>query len=208
MFTFSQEQERRVAQFSHYLNLMQERQRLIKQGDSFIIFEDCQNGDDPDNRHLNEAKKVPRTLSFHLAGRNVGPDSATLDATIEIDLPEEGWRNDDSAPRFVQFRFNARYFDLDIPNTTLDPMEAKDILLNRSGFFFVKDCRQFEYPKERVDTFNPLRKVYLPGDERSAAEDMAYVWFTVWKYPVDWRFYVTANAFKVLVSWERGFPIE
>jgi len=37
---------------------------------------------------------------------------------------------------------------------------------------------------------------------------MAFVWFCVWKFPVDWRFYVTVAAFHDDVWWEWGFPIE
>lgn len=59
-----------------------------------------------------------------------------------------------------------------------------------------------------MEKFNPLRKVYAYGDERSAAEDMAYVWFNVRKFPVDWRFYVTAGAFDEKSNWEKGFPID
>jgi len=73
---------------------------------------------------------------------------------------------------------------------------------------YVKDRRQFEHPAENVDRFNPLRKVFVYGDERCAADEMAYVFFNVWKFPVDWRFYVTSAAFCGKTYWEKGFPIE
>ena len=43
---------------------------------------------------------------------------------------------------------------------------------------------------------------------RSAAEEMAFVLFSVWKFPVDWRFYVTAAAFHEATNWEKGVSIE
>jgi hypothetical protein len=46
------------------------------------------------------------------------------------------------------------------------------------------------------------------GDERSAAENMAFVWFDVWRFPVDSRLYVTAAAFAEQTDWEQGFPIQ
>jgi hypothetical protein len=97
---------------------------------------------------------------------------------------------------------------MDIPNTTLYRAEAEIILRRRLGFFYVTERRQFEHPAEKADQFHPLRKVYVYGDDRAAAEDMAYVFFNVWKFPVDWRFYVTAAAFHENSDWEAGFPIE
>lgn len=121
---------------------------------------------------------------------------------------DSSWRQDDSQHRFVQFSFNLRYFDIDLPDTTLYQAEAEEILQSRRGFFYVKDRPCFEHPGEDVASFNPLRKVYIYGDEREAAEDMAFVWFHVWKFPVDWRFYITAAAFHAKTNWERGFPLD
>ena len=42
--------------------------------------------------------------------------------------------------------------------------------------------------------WNPLQKVYLYRDEESAAEDMAFILFQVWKFPVDWRWYVRGGV--------------
>ena len=123
-------------------------------------------------------------------------------------LPDEQWRDGESNCRFIQFSFNPRFFDLDLPNTTLFSAEAELILRRRSGFFFVTNHREFEHPAENADHFNPLRKVFVYGDERSAAEEMAFVLFDIWRFPVDWRFFVTAAAFHDKTYWERGLPIE
>lgn len=205
MLTFHQELERRTEQFRHYLKLMQERRATITKGNCFIIFEERHDSDETDSPQLTEAKALVYQSSIEVGGWD---NPAGLDESIVIDLPEEGWRADDSSARFIQFSFNPRYFDIDIPNTTLFRAEAEIILRRRSGFFYVKDNRQFEHPAENVERFNPLRKVYVLGDERSAAEDMAYVFFNVWKFPVDWRFYIKAATFHGKRTWEKEVPIE
>ncbi len=35
-----------------------------------------------------------------------------------------------------------------------------------------------------IDTFHPLRKAYVHGDELEAAEDMAFSCFDLWRFPV------------------------
>ena len=123
-------------------------------------------------------------------------------------VPREGWRADDSSSRFVQFSFNPKWFDIDLPNTTLYRAEAEEILRCRLGFFYVTDRPQFEHPAEKAAEFEPVRRIYLYGDERTAAEDMAFVWFQVWKFPVDWRFFVTAAAFYEGTEWEKDWPLD
>lgn len=205
MREFHEVLERRTEQFRHYLELMRQRRSELTKGNCFIIFEERPGKDDPGSQDLSESKALVYRPSLAVAGWDNTPGFAE---TVMIDLPDQGWRGDDSAARFVQFSFNPRYFDVDIPNTTLYRTEAELILQRRSGFFYVTERRQFEHPAEKADQFNPLRKIYVHGDERSAAEDMSYVLFNVWKFPVDWRFYVTAAAFVEKPNWEKGFPIE
>jgi hypothetical protein len=205
MFDFRQELDRRIEQFRHYLELMPKRQSGLTKGNSFIIFEERCDDDDSGSKTLTASEALVYQASIEVSGSNA---TAGFDETLTVDLPDEGWRSDDSSRRFIQFSFNPRYFDLDIPNTTLFRAEAEIILRSRPGFFYVTDRPQFEHPAENAVRFNPLRKVYVHGDESSAAEDMAFVWFNVWKFPVDWRFYVTAAAFHDTTTWEKGFPIE
>jgi hypothetical protein len=54
----------------------------------------------------------------------------------------------------------------------------------------------------------PLQKVYLYRDEESAAEDMAFIMFQVWKFPVDWRWYVQAASFHTEHKFEQGKPLD
>ena len=99
---------------------------------------------------------------------------------------------------------------MDMPIQTLYKAEAEQILRSRKGFFYLKDRPQFTLYEEDVEGYDPFRKIYVYGDEDSAAEDMAFIFFQVWKFPVDWRFYVKASSFhpKKPVVWEWGLPIE
>jgi hypothetical protein len=209
MDAFHDERERRIGQFCHHLELMRQRRRELVRGNCFIVFNEQCDTDGSDGEQLTESKAkvlVRESANEHVAWEN-GLGATGLDEIVPIELPDEGWRGDDSQRRFIQFSFNRRYFDIDIPNTTLYRAEAEIILRRRPGFFYVTERRQFEHPEEKADEFNPVRKVYVYGDERSAAEDMAYVWFDVWMFPVDWRFYVRAAAFVEKKNWERDFPI-
>src|SRR5690606_32419972 len=112
-----------------------------------------------------------------------------------IDLPNDGLREDDSQNRFIQFSIERHWLCLDMPLQTLFRAEAEHILRDRNGFFYLKNRPEFTLTSEDVDGYDPFRKVYVYGDENSAAEDMAFVFFQVWKFPVDWRFYVKSGAF-------------
>ena len=45
------------------------------------------------------------------------------------------------------------------------------------------------------------------GDEESAADDMAFVLFQVWKFPVNSKLFVTAASFNGKHHWETGAAI-
>jgi hypothetical protein len=125
------------------------------------------------------------------------------------DLPDEGWRQDDAVPRFVQFAFLPKWFCMDLPRQTLARAEAEIILRDLSGFFFLKDRPEFRLDRnEPVEGYDPFRKIYVYGDEATAAGDTARIFFDVWKFPVDWRFFVTASAFSGKARFESDTPIE
>jgi hypothetical protein len=98
---------------------------------------------------------------------------------------------------------------MDMPLQTLYRAEAEKILQSRNGFFYLSDRPQFTLKEEDVDGFEPFRKIYVYGDEESAAKDMAFIFFQVWRFPIDWCFYVTADAFgNKETNWENSKPIE
>lgn len=199
--------EHRIRQFVYYLELMRTRQRNITCGASFVIFnEDDPGGFSTDGNEFERAAvlRLPATASCLVTG-----DAAFgLYTDPPDDFFDDLWREDDSSKRFVQFSFNRRYFDMDLPNTTLYPPEARELLSSRLGFFYARDRPSFQYPGDHEEEYDPFRKGYVYGDERTAAEDMAFIWFQVWKFPVDWRFYVTAAAFHEDTEWEDAWPLD
>ncbi len=209
MSEYRAELDRRIAQFKHYLELMQQRRRGMGSEDCFIIFDDREDPDGPAADQLRESETLVRESVLEGVVWDRGTGSASLDEAIVVDLPEKGWRGDDSQLRFIQFRFNERSFDLDIPNTTLYRAEAEVILRQRLGFFHAVERLDLEHPANRDITkrFNPLRKMYVNRDESSAAEDMAFVWFSVWRFPVNWTFFVTAASFHAGHRFEQGRPL-
>jgi hypothetical protein len=205
MFDYRAELERRIAQFLGYLKLMYHRAHEIAEGPCFIIFEERRPRGSSDaslveTRELALQAVQSAFAEFEFTG-DPG-DSATHD------LPDEGWRGDDSQNRYVQFSFEKNWFCSDMPFETLFRPEAEQILRSRKGFFYLADRPQFTLKGEDVEGHDPFRKIYIYGDEQSAAEDMAFVFFQVWKFPVESRFYVTSAAFSGKHRWEQGVPIE
>ena len=135
---------------------MQQRRRGMGSDDCFIIFDDREDPDGPAADHLHESEALVGEAVLEGVVWDGGTGSASLDEAIVVDLPAEGWRGGDSQLRFIQFRFNERSFDLDIPNTTLSRAEAETILRRRLGFF---------HAVERLD----LEKIRRTGSLRSGS---------------------------------------
>jgi hypothetical protein len=131
-----------------------------------------------------------------------------LDETVSVELPDDGWREDDSESRFIQFSIENKWFCMDLPLQTLFRPEAEELLRRRKGFFYLRDRKEFTLKEEMEETCNPFRKIYIYGDEESAADDMAFVFFQVWKFPVEARLFVSSAAFNGKHRWEEGLPIE
>jgi hypothetical protein len=208
MFNYQEELQRRTEQFAHYLKLMHDRAHCEASGSCFIIFEERPPGNASGNKELSEKKELAVQLVLHTSVETECIGDTPFEELVTFDLPAEGWRQDDSENRFIQFSFERKWFCLDMPRSTLYRPEAEQILQRRDGFFYLQDRPQFTLYKEDTEGHDPFRKVYVYGDEDSAAKDMAYVFFQVWKFPVDSRFYVTAAAFAKRHAWEKGFRLE
>lgn len=207
MFDYRAETDRRIEQFATYLGLMHERSHEIAQGNCYMIFADRKGASRGSGDELVESKELV-VEAVEEAFRGMGGEATLIDETVFATLPDEGWREDNSQDRFVQFSFERNWFCLDMPLQTLYRPEGEKIFRDRRGFFYLRDRPEFTLKEEDVDGYDPFRKVYLYGDERAAAEDMAYVWFMVWNYPVDWRLHVKAGAFSGKHQWEKDYPIE
>jgi len=106
--------------------------------------------------------------------------------------------------RYYQFCFRRDCCVADLPNNTAFPNEVKQIVRHRGGFFRARNCRDLSWIRATwndILEWDPLEKIYIYRDEESAAEDMAYVWFNVWNYPVDTRLYVKMASFETNHKW-------
>ncbi len=209
MLEYSEILQRRIDQFAFYLKKMYNRSHMEACGPCFIKFKDRDPNIESDNPQLSEAVNPVLELVVHEA-EVTGMDSITMDNDFSaIEFPEVGWREDNSQSRFIQFSIEEKWFCMDMPLQTLFRAEAEIILRSRKGFFYLSDRPEFTLYEEDVEGYDPFRKIYLYGDEVSAAEDMAFIFFQVWQFPVDSRFYVVANAFGGKTThWEEGTPIE
>ena len=119
------------------------------------------------------------------------------DYYVIFDLRDDhgGAESDHRPNRFVQFGVSPAEFFMDLPNTTLNESEAETILRDRPEFFFVNARRKSKDPNARIVEFDPLQREYVNGQERVAAEDMAYVLFDVWKLPIDVMIEVSTGRF-------------
>lgn len=205
MFDYRSELERRIAQFAGFLQPMYHRAHEIAHGPCFMIFEERRPEGSSDAALVEKRELALQSIqsAFGEFGFTADEDCSASDG-----LPEEGWRGDDSLTRFIQFSFENKWFCIDMPIQTLFRPEAEEILRYRKGFFDLADRKQFTLYGEDVEGHDPFRKIYLYGDDQSAAEDMAFVFFQVWKFPVDSRLYVSCEAFGGKHQWEQGVSIE
>ena len=100
---------------------------------------------------------------------------------------------------------------MELPNNTVFPPEVEQILRRSMGFFWAQgrpDLRWVRRCWKDMLKWNPLQKVYLYRDEETAAEDMAFILFQVWKFPVDAPLYVKAAAFDTQHRFENGKRID
>lgn len=208
MFDYRQEQTRRIGQFAGYLKAMHHRAHVEAHGACFIIFNEQPSEPDFGARQLTEVAQPVRDLVIPDSDCAGSESRGVTDGDVGIDLPDDGWRDDNTRGRFIQFSIERNWFCLDMPRQTLFRAEAEQILRHRRGFFYLRDRPEFTLTGEDVDGYDPFRKIFIYGDEDSAAEDLAFIFFQVWKFPVDWRFYVTAGAFGHRTDWERGTPVE
>jgi hypothetical protein len=198
METYVDEKHRRIEQFAAYLRLMGQRRHKVVKGDScFIIFDDSfpQEADAPRIKE-SVAIAVPSWRKNSSAGGDV-----------EETQPRGGPKE---TCRFIQFVFMRDCFYLDLPNNTVFPNEAAQIFRQRRGFYYARKRSDLVWVRvnwRNIVRWNPLQKIYLYRDEESAAEDMAFILFQVWKFPVDWRWYVTAAAFRTGHRFEQGRPL-
>jgi hypothetical protein len=105
--------------------------------------------------------------------------------------------------RLVQLAFMEDGFYLDLPDTTLTPEEAQEIVA-RPGFYYALN-KTFKRLGERQ--FDPVQRQYSYSQLRTAAEDTSYVFFGLWKVLLDTYINVTASSFEAESRWEQDFSM-
>ena len=197
MPAYLEEKRRRIEQFAQYLRLMGLRRHKIVKDDCFLIFDESA-PEDADAPHI----KVSAAIKIGCLA-NGGPAYGDNDPA---GLPLGDW-SPGKPFRYIQFAFRRDCFYLELPNSTVFPQEARQILRHRLGFYWAKnrpDLRWVRANWKDMVKWEPLQKVYLYRDEESAAEDMAFILFQIWHFPVDTPLYVKAASFHTKHRFEHG----
>ena len=202
MPTYLDEKSRRIAQFAEYLRLMVLRAHKVVKNNCYIIFDDAP-PEDAESPKLKESAAIKVDALAAGGSASGGPGDGG-------GLPKRG-KSRKRRFRYVQFAFEQDCFLLDLPNNTVFPQEAEQILRCRQGFYWAKnrpDLRWVRSNWENMVIWEPLQKVYLYRDEDSAAEDMAFILFQIWHFPVDSPLYVKAASFHTKHRFEHGKRID
>lgn len=212
---YETEKQRRIEQFAAELQPMHYRTVHVVKDCCFAIIEERKVDASSTSAlaaHTEVEKKavvtIGDTLDDLLGDYN--------DSTFNVDgWDDEGWREKENSNRFVQIIFLEHHFEMDLPRTTLWPNEAKNILRNRSNFFFLgsrshaddqnRDQRSADIHRATIQDFNPLRKAYVHGDFHSVADDIAFIFFTLWRFPLDSTLYLT--TFGGGNNWDSSKPL-
>ena len=202
MSSYINEKQLRINQFAEYLRLMGLRAHKVAKDSCFIIF----NEDPPEDA---ESPKLKESVAIKVDCLADG-GSASGGSGRAVGLPKHG-KPRKRRSRYIQFAFMRDCFYLELPNKTVFPPEAEQILRHRLGFYWAKnrpDLRWVRSNWEDMLTWEPLQKVYLYRDEESAAEDMAFIVFQIWHFPVDTPLYVKAASFHTKHRFEHGKRVD
>ena len=74
------------------------------------------------------------------------------------------------------------------------------------GFFYLRDKPQFILQGE-PEGYDPLRRVYLYGEEGESVANTAFVSFRVRSLSLNSLLYVSSASFGGEYEWERGTPV-
>ena len=199
MPTYLEQKNRRIAQFAEYLRLMCRRAHKVVKTSCFIIFEDSP----PEGAEPSELKESVAITVDALAG------GSASDGHTGCDVQPSGLGGE--GLRYIQFAFMRDCFYLELTNNAFFPREIEQLIHQRHGFYWAKsrtDLRWVRANWEDIVKWNPLQKIYLYRDEESAAEDMAYVLYQIWNFPVETPLYVTAASFSGQHGFEHGKRID
>ncbi len=220
MTTYQEDWLRRIAQFAYIFKAMEDRARFEGHSDHYLILSERPRPSADDDVGLVKSNNgvIPVESPCPMLAEADGHDFVTMSGSYknpaifghnllasEITPPPV---SETSSFRFVQFIFKQRSFAMDLPKTTVLPPEIERLSRERRGFAHEAMVGRSLRKREHVRLFDPLGKEYLYGDEQSAADDTAYIFFDLWRFPVDSRLFAEAAAFDGTHRWEQGYPIE
>ncbi len=207
MSEYEVEFECRVAQFHGHLKTMHRRSHEVAEGFCFMVFEENAS-DEGDGQTRKAVKDRERTLVSSGAGKPGEAGIFTPDELSFLDALDAEMDDEHPFNRYVQFGFEGDRFLMDLPLGTLFEDEADEISAERIGFSWARQNENSAISEKHIEDFDPLQKFYRYGEERTAAEDAAFIFFEVWGVPANSRLYVSASSCHTFHSWERGEPIE
>lgn len=195
--------DQQIAMFERHLKLMVSRRKPERRQDCAVTYSENPPDTKPEDELTDARAKQPEIVLVDTLGESIGGaskgDRDILNVPDSSDQSSGSADQGDRFSRFLQFAFMKHSFYMDLPCRILFQSEARQILTQLNGFFYLKDRRwphmSYESWQYTVRYWNPLQKEYLNGDERAAAEDMGFILFTLWKFPVDWDFYYRALHF-------------
>jgi hypothetical protein len=202
MPTYTDEKQRRISQFAEYLRLMGLRCHKVVKEECFVIFSESP----PEGAGSPKLKESVAIKVDCLAGGGSASGGGELGESSSND-----WQGGEAQPRYLQFAFMQDCFYMELPNNTVFPPEVEQILRHGMGFYWAQDRPDLRWVRgcwKDMLKWNPLQKVYLYRDEAGAAEDMAFILFQVWKFPVDSPLYIKAAAFHTQHRFEHGKRID
>ncbi|MCE9582758.1 MAG: hypothetical protein K8T20_09715, partial [Planctomycetes bacterium] len=195
-----EERRRRVLQLENYLALMSRRVRQEGKGESYAV--------------IDEEPEVGAENGMRLAGRvraAASVDDVAEQRDDQRNDPDpyfvrepDPWTVRERSLRFMQFGFCEKWFFMEMTISTLAASEAARLLDERTGFRYAGTGQPWGYRTTLVRRHDPFGKVYLYGDEGVAAEDAAWVWFNLWKFPLDSALLVRAASFDGRFRFEHG----
>src|SRR5262245_21979968 len=110
MSEFLEELDRRISQFAAHLKTMHRRSHDEVHGPCFLIFQERPSTSEFSEASLTRAA-IPDLELVEAAFDDAGMSAAGInDGSLAIELPDEGWREDDAQNRFVQFSFEENWF--------------------------------------------------------------------------------------------------
>ncbi len=210
---YSAEKLRRIAQFAEALKPMHHRTVKQTKGCCYLVIEEHDSKAEffhslAASQDMSRATPAKAPLLSVCGGHEDSYALNSLELPTEPIVAEgwtnEGWRGDDNTRRFIQFVFLEKHFEMDLPRQMLFAPEAAQILRHRSGFYFMSEKPAADL--NTVEVFNPLCKAYVHGDVTTAAEDIAWIFFDLWRFPIDSRLYLSSWSSKR--QWDSSRPLD